>query len=868
MMLDSAARSELVCRHKSRIRKSQLALRDQYLSSPDPDPACLLYERSHLIDEALRELWTELRFSDTMALCAVGGYGRGELWPASDIDLLILLPDAPDPARAGQLEQLVGLFWDIGLEIGHSVRTVEECLKEAQADLTIQTALVEARMIVGDYPLFNRMLSEFKAQLDPQTFYHTKRVEQDERYRRYQGSPYSLEPNCKDSPGGLRDLQTILWIAQAAGYGNSWQDLKRHGFITYQEEQGLGRRERFLQKLRIQLHFHAGRHEDRLLFDYQTVIAERFGFKDKPTRRASEQLMQEYYRTAKTIMQLNTILLQNMGAAMFPLPEHEPGPINDRFQNTRQLLDVTCEKVFTEHPDAIFEAFLLMCRHSGLKGLTARTIRLLWRARRLIDDGFRANPLNRERFIEIFRQPRGVLHGLRGMNEFDILGRYLPKFGAIVGQMQHDLFHVYTVDQHIMQVLRNLRRFSDTDFTHEYPFCSQLISEFDKPWLLYVAALFHDIAKGRGGGHSELGALDAKEFCDEHGLAEEDAELIVWLVRHHLLMSNVAQKQDIADPGIAAAFARTVGDVRHLTALYLLTVADIRGTSPKVWNSWKGQLLEGLYNQTRRLLLSGGGQVPAQGIIKERQEEALRLMLYHGIQESDHERLWSQLDTVYFLRHSAEEIAWHTRALHYRIDTALPVVKARLNPHGDGIEVMAYIRDQRDLFARMVGFFSRTGYNILDARIHTTRHGYALDSFIMLDVTGRGSDRSMISYIEHELKERLIRQTPPEQPSQGRVSRQVKHFPIAPQVSIENDEKEAQFVLSVSASDRPGLLYIIASALAAHGAVLHTAKIVTLGERVEDTFLITGGDLGNIQSRIKLETELLGQLKPVQKTGI
>ena len=860
MKLDPADRAELLSRYRSRIQKGQLALRNQYLSSYDPDPACLLYERCHLIDEVLRDLWTELRLPDAMALCAVGGYGRGELWPGSDIDLLILLPDAPDTERAEQLEQLVGLFWDIGLEIGHSVRTVEECLQEADGDLTVQTALVEARLIVGNYPLFSRMVVEFKKHLDPQTFYHTKRIEQEERYRRYHETPFSLEPNCKDSPGGLRDLQTIRWIAQATGYGNSWRDLKRHGFITYQEEQGLERRERFLQNLRIQLHYHTGRHEDRLLFDYQTALAERLGFRDKPTRRASEQLMQEYYRNAKTIMQLNTILLQNMGAAIFPSPEHEPIPINDRFQNAHQLLDVTHERVFTEHPDAMLEAFLLMEQHSELKGLTARTIRSLWRARKLIDDDFRQNPLNKERFIEIFKQPRGVLHELRRMNQFDILGRYLPKFGAIVGQMQHDLFHVYTVDQHILQVLRNLRRFSDTDFTHEYPFCSQLISEFDKPWLLYIAALFHDIAKGRGGGHSELGAFDALEFCDEHGLAEEDAELIVWLVRHHLIMSNVAQKQDIADPDVVAAFARTAKDERHLTALYLLTVADIRGTSPKVWNSWKGQLLEGLYNQTRRLLLSGG-QVQAQGIIKERKEEALRLMLYHGIHESAHERLWNQLDTVYFLRHSAEEIAWHARALHYRINTEEPIVKARLNPHGDGIEVMAYTRDQRDLFARMVGFFSRAGYNILDARIHTTRHGYALDSFIMLDVTGRDSDRSMINYIEHELKERLIRQEPPERPAQGRISRQVKHFPIQPRVTIENDEKEAQFVLSVSASDRPGLLYTVASVLAAHGASLHTAKIVTLGERVEDTFLITGGDLGNGPSRIRLETELLNQLQ-------
>jgi [protein-PII] uridylyltransferase len=860
MKPDPSGRSGLLARYKSRIQKGQVALRDQYFSSHDPDPACLLYERCHLIDEVLRDLWVESGMPDAMALCAVGGYGRGELWPASDIDILILMPELPDEAGAGQIELLVGSFWDIGLDIGHSVRTIEDCLREAEGDLTVRTALVEARPVAGDPALFHRMISEFRKRLDPRAFYHAKRLEREERYRRHQESPCALEPNCKDSPGGLRDLQTILWIAQAAGYGNSWRDLKRHGFITYLEEQGLTRRECFLQRLRILLHFHVGRQEDRLLFDHQTAIAERLGFSDQPNRRASEQLMQEYYRAAKTVTQLSDILLQNLGAAIFPASGHDLAPINERFRSTHQLLDVTRENVFSEHPAAILEAFLLMEQHPELKGLTARAIRLLWRARRLIDDDFRQNPLNKERFVEIFKQPHGVLHGLQRMNEFDILGRYLPRFGAIVGQMQHDLFHVYTVDEHIMQVLHNLRRFSSSEFAHEHPFCSRLIGEFDAPWLLYVAALFHDIAKGRGGGHAELGAIDAQEFCDEHGLAEEDAELIVWLVRNHLEMSNVAQKQDISDPDVAAAFARTAKDERHLTALYLLTVADICGTGPKIWNSWKGQLLESLYRQTLRLLLAGG-QVPAQGIIEERKEEALRLMLYHGIRESAHERLWERLDTVYFLRHSAEEIAWHARALHYRIDTAEPVVRARVNPHGDGIEVMVYTPDQGDLFVRIVGFFSLAGYNILDARIHTTGHGYALDSFIMLDLTGRGSDRNMIGYIEHELKERLIRQSPPERPAQRRVSRQVKHFPVQPQVTLERDEKNARFVLSVKASDRPGLLYTVASVLAAHGASLHTAKIMTQGERVEDTFLMSGGALDDEANRAALEADLLNRLQ-------
>ena len=711
MKVDSVTRSELLSRYKAYLQSGQTSIRQNYLL--DPDPSRLLHQRSQLIDGTLRELWTELSLPDSLALVAVGGYGRGELWPASDVDLLLLLPQQADAALTEQLEQLVGLFWDIGLEIGHSVRTIEECLNEAAGDLTVQTALVETRLLIGNEALFSSFVTEFRNRLDPQAFFHAKRVEQDERYLRYQESPYSLEPNCKESPGGLRDLQSILWIAQAAGYGNSWQDLERHGFITHQEEQGLERRERFLQRLRIQLHLQVGRREDRLLFDHQTALAEQLGFAATPTRRASEQLMQEYYRTAKTVTQLNTILLQNIGAAIFPTPEQTPQVINERFQNTHQLLDVVHENVFNETPGAILEAFLLMQRHSELKGMTARTIRSLWRARTLIDDDFRGKRENRASFVELFKQQRGVLHELRRMNQFDILGRYLPNFGAIVGQMQHDLFHAYTVDQHTMQVLRNLRRFSETEFAHEYPFCSQLISNFDKPWLLYIAALFHDIAKGRGGGHSELGALDAQEFCTSHGLCAEDSELVVWLVRHHLEMSVVAQKQDISDPDVLSAFAAIVMDERHLTALYLFSVADIRGTSPKVWNTWKGQLFEELFNQTRRFLLSGGQTPLRQGIIQEQQEEALRLLRYYAVPETAQEGLWNQLDTVYFLRHSAEEIAWHARALHYRIDGKKPVVKARVNPHGDGLEVMAYTLDQRDLFARLVGFFSRAGYNIM-----------------------------------------------------------------------------------------------------------------------------------------------------------
>ena len=858
-MATETTRDTEIAHYRSRLQSEQQAIREAYQA--DDDASDMLANRCRLIDGILCDLWQAHALPATLALVAVGGYGRGELYPASDVDLLILLPATPDSELAGKLETLIGRFWDIGLEIGHSVRTVEECLSEAGEDITVQTALIEARLLCGNLELFSQFAAGLLEKLDPQAFFKAKRIEQDERYLRFQDTSYSLEPNLKESPGGLRDLQVILWVAQAAGHGRTWAELHSGNFLTDEEFQHLIRCESTLRRLRIRLHYQLGRREDRLLFDYQTSLAEQLGYQPVAAKRASEVLMQDYYRNAKSVTQLNVILLQNIGAAIFPPPDLAPQPINERFQIAHEMLDVRHERVFEETPSAILECFLLIEKDASLKGMTARTLRALYRARTLIDDRFRTDPGNRSLFLEILQQPRGLVHELRRMNQYGILGRYLPNFGAIVGQMQHDLFHVYTVDQHILMVVRNLRRFTMDEFAHEYPFCTRLISEFERRWLLFVAALFHDIAKGRGGDHSEQGTGDASTFCEQHGIADEDAELIVWLVRQHLTMSNVAQKQDISDPDVVRAFAETVGDERHLTALYLLTVADIRGTSPKVWNSWKGQLLQDLYSATRKLLQQGGEAPAAHGVIQERQEEAMRLLRYFALSGTVHERLWKQFDTGYFLRHSAEEIAWHTRCLHYRPHDEKPVVKARINPNAEGLQVMVYLRDQRDLFARVVGFFGRAGYSIVDAKIHTTRHGYALDSFVLLDVSDRESDREMIPFIEHELTLRLTEERPPEAPGAARLSRRLKHFPITPSVRIESDDKAVHFVLSIVAADRPGLLYAIATTLARHGASLHTAKIATLGERVEDTFLVSGGDLNQSAGRIRLESELLEQLK-------
>ncbi|MEF8729171.1 MAG: [protein-PII] uridylyltransferase [Accumulibacter sp.] len=859
------ARKTLVADLKARLLDGQKAIEESFAATADA--AILLRDRCRLTDAVLRDAWEALAVPASLALVAVGGYGRGELYPASDIDLLVLLPAEADGPLAERLERLVCLLWDIGLETGHSVRTVEQCLEEAAGDATVQTAMIESRLLIGDQRLFAGFRSILADSIDAGVFLQTKRIEQEDRHRRFSDTPNSLEANCKDGPGGLRDLQLVLWVAKAAGFGESWHDLVHGGFITADEASLLVECEDFLRHLRTRLHLHAGRREDRLLFEYQIALAEKLGCTGSATQLPSEQLMQRYYRRAKTVTQVAGILLQNLAATLLPPPDEPPLAINERFQNLHEFLDVVHEEVFVDEPSAILEAFLLLQAHPELKGMSARAQRALWRARKLVDDDFRQRPENRSLFLQILQHERGLVQVFRLMNRFGVLGRYLPCFGRIVGQMQHDLFHVYTVDQHSLQVLRNLRRFTMDDFAHEYPLCSRLISDLGRPWLLYIAALFHDIAKGRGGDHSELGAIDAREFCDEHGLAAEDAELIVWLVRHHLLMSRVAQKQDVADPAVVAAFAAVVGDERHLIALYLLTVADIRGTSPKVWNSWKAQLLEQLFDTTRRSLLSNGKTLMSRGVIAQRQSEAMRLMRYLALPEGAHERLWQQLDTVYFLRQSPEEIAWHASALYDRVDSVQPVVRARLNPLGAGIQVMVYTHDEAELFLHMVGFFSRAGYNIVDARIHTSAHAYALDTFVLLDVSDRDCDRAMISYIEHELGDRLAHRLPPEAPANGRMPRQVRYFPLQPQVSIrpvislEADDSGRLFVLTVVAADRPGLLFIVARELAGHGASLHTAKIATLGERVEDTFLISGGHLEQSASRVRLETDLLRQLQ-------
>jgi [protein-PII] uridylyltransferase len=864
---------------RARFREGKQALIGHFLQSRASAPAAarLIKALTRHVDATLAELWRNTAMPPGAALVAVGGYGRGELFPHSDVDVLVLLPDgapadalhAPgsmNDALRASVEGFITACWDIGLEIGSSVRTIDECLAVARDDVTVQTALLESRGLCGARRLFASFQRANAAAMDPVAFLRAKTLEMRQRHTKYEDTPYSLEPNCKESPGGLRDLHVLTWVARAARLGRSWTELAANGLLTPFEVKQLQRNEGTLKLIRARLHAVAGRREDRLVFDLQTAVAESFGYQSTRAQRSSEVLMHRYYWAAKAVAQLNQILLLNIEERISGSETAPMRSINPRFLDRGGMLEVARDDLYVAEPQAILETFLMFEQTPGIQGLSARTLRALYNARNAMDTRFRHDPANRACFMAILSQPQGITHAMRLLNQTSVLGRYLWVFRRIVGRMQHDLFHVYTVDQHILMVLRNVRRFFIPEHGHEYPFCSQLASEWDRPWLLYVAALFHDVAKGRGGDHSELGAREVRRFCRDHGVARDDASLIEFLVRHHLTMSRVAQKEDLSDADVIRNFATLVGSARRLTALYLLTVADIRGTSPKVWNAWKGKLLEDLYRITLRAL--GGARPNLDADLEARRQEARQILALHSALPGTEVPLWKTLELSYFARHDAGEIAWHARSLWRHIETSAPVVRARPSPIGEGLQVLVYSPDHADLFMRICAYFDGAGFSIQDAKIHTSRSGYALDTFQVVHPGSEGSEqggyRDFISLIETQLAQALASQGPLREPSRGRMSRRVKSFPITPRVSLQPDERAQRWLLSVSTSDRTGLLYAIARVLAAHHVNLQLAKITTLGERVEDTFLVDGAALQQTRAQLQIESELLDAAAPLR----
>jgi len=813
-------------------------------------------------DATLHELWQACGLGPDWSLIAVGGYGRGQLAPHSDVDVLLINAQAnPDHAA---VETFVQACWDVGLAIGSAVRTPLQTQEAAAEDVTTLTALLEPRPLIDPSAQWPGLLQALREGLDRVAFFQAKVRELKQRHQRFDDTAYALEPNCKEAPGGLRDLHTIRWLANACGWGDGWEAMQRNGLISALERQRLANHEATLNLIRARLHTLTQRREDRLIFDVQTALAHRFGMQDRLAkdgkrliRRASELLMKRYYWAAKGVRQLTDILLPAIEQGLHPEWPQSGQPIDQDFNLRSGLLDIEDEHLFQRKPAAILQAFVHFQRVRGVDGMAPRTLRALYHARAVMTPQFGQHPTHRALFMQLLQAPQGQTHVFRLLNRTSVLGRYLRPFRRIVGQMQHDLFHIYTVDQHILMVLRNVRRFFIADHAHEYPLCSQLAADWDKPWLLYVAALFHDIAKGRGGDHSTLGAREVHRFAKAHGMTDEDRDLVAFLVMHHLSMSHVAQKQDLSDPDVIQAFAHRMGNARRLTALYLLTVADIRGTSPKVWNAWKGQLLQDLFSRTLRVL--GGEHVSQDTMVRSHQRDALHILARQALPHDAHQRLWQQLDVRYFLRHDADEIAWHTR--HVSRALALNQVghglaKARRSHRSDGLQVMVFCPDQPDLFARLCSQLSVADLEVLDANIYTTHDGYALDTFEVTAPDMAEQPREWMAMLEAKLSAALATNAALQPPRAGRVSRRVRHFPTPTRISCRPDESGKQFLITVASADRSGLLYTLAYTFAKFELEVLLARVSTLGERIEDIFLVRGAALADTRKRSAFEAAL------------
>ncbi|MFB9886995.1 [protein-PII] uridylyltransferase [Balneatrix alpica] len=835
----------------------------------------LINGRAWFLDQLLLQAWRLHRLPEDgpMSLIAVGGYGRGELHPHSDIDLLVLQADGVDCQPYEEaLSAFLTFLWDLRLAVGSSVRSQSECYQQAKNDLTIATNLLEARTLIGDDQLRQCMQTRVTSAdaWSSKAFFLAKCEEQRQRYDRAQQVGSNLEPNVKNAPGGLRDIHTIGWVAKRHFGAESLAELVDHGFLTDAELESIQQGLEYLWTVRYALHMLTNREEDRLLFDYQQELADLFGYQNQPGALAVEQFMSKYYRIAGYFAELNDMLLQYFQEAILEDGDNRHiVPINNRFQLCNGRLQVTNDKVFQRYPFALMELFVLRAQHPEAQGVRASTIRLLRQHRHLIDDKFRHDLRNTSLFMELLRTPEGVSTELNRMRRYGVLGRYIPAFAHVIGQMQHDLFHIYTVDAHTMKTILIMRQFRHAEVADRFPVVASIIHRLPKIELLYLTGLFHDIAKGRGGDHSELGAEEVQEFCQLHRLPKWDTALVVWLVRNHLLMSMTAQRKDISDPQVIKAFALQVKDPTQLDYLYVLTVADINATNPSLWNSWRAALLRQLYTSTKALLRRGLDEpLNIQEWIQDIQKDALDLLEQQGFAKEQVERHWQLLPDDYFLRESVRDIVWHTASILQHQDPTRPLILVRETTernHEGGTQIFIYTLDQDDLFAATTAALSQLNLNIHDARIITSKDGFGLDTFIVLNEDNQplGDHPERIAAICAYLEEVLC--APDDFPEivRKRVPRQYKHFTLPTQVNISDDPFHHRTVLEVISPDRPGLLATLGRIFYEFDVFVQNAKIASMGERVEDVFFITdqeGQPLRDPALRDNLRQEICKQL--------
>ena len=830
------------------------------------------YLRAHtaVLDQAIRSMITLNDLpSDDLAIVAVGGYGRAELFPFSDIDLLVLTTDEASTNEALQekISTFVTHLWELRLTVGASVRSVTSFLTEATNDVSIATTYLESRCLWGNAQLYVSSRDRFIETLEARRFFRDKMLELARRHQKFEDTPYSLEPNIKESPGGLRDLQVFLWCAQAAGVAQSVTDMKTAGLITEREMHTLMACARHLETLRISLHLITRRAENRLLFDVQEELAQSLGYTATQQLRPSEALMKRYYLNAKAVVQMSVIQLQALADRLFgSYDKVKPVALERAFVARGDEMDIVNDEVFEEDPNAILRLFYVYHSHPELTRLSTRLLRALWHASPNIDEDYRHNPIHQQTFLDILRMPKGTYHSLKLMNMWDVLGRFLPPFRQIVGQMQHDLYHIFTVDQHTLRVVRNIRRFARSEFAHEYPFCAQIMSELPDNWRLTLAGLYHDIGKGLGGQHANIGAEKVTRFCEAFGLSQATTDFVAFLVREHLTMSQTAQKKDISDPDVVKGFLEVVKTKERLDALYLLTVADIRATSPKVWTPWKAQLLEALYLATLAMMTGEDSAVSTEHTLIERKTRALQL-LGTQVSEAQREAFWQELNVVYFMRHTPEEIAWHTQTLAQHVRTTEPIVEVKQSERMGGILILLYLPDRKDLFLRSVAALGKSGLSVIDAKVHTTQHGWALDTFLVTDRYERDDPTALEARIRKDLLTLLTSDRPLPATPKGKLSRRSKNFPTRTMVTTVPDESGRAWILNVICTDRPGLLYSISEVLAHYGINLQTARIATLGERAEDVFLIDSPALSDDETLLKLEADLVEAVSPPKAKG-